>query len=229
MIKLAPSILSADFTRLGEEIKILENESVPYIHIDVMDGMFVPNISMGIPIIESIRKVTDLVLDVHLMIEKPERYIEAFAKCGADIITFHAEACQNIPYVINKIKSLNKKVGLSIKPRTSHTELLKYIEYLDLALVMSVEPGFGGQRLISQCLNKAGLISEYIRMENLGCELEMDGGINLDNVSSVIATGCNVIVTGSSIFETADMKSQIKRYKEIFNSYEVEYAGCNNS
>lgn len=199
---LAPSILSADFSKLGEQIEFLCSMHVPYLHVDVMDGVFVPNISFGIPIIKCIRKYP-IALDVHLMITKPERYIEEFARAGADIITVHAEACENLVEVIRKIKSYGIKVGVAIKPKTSLKVVLDVINELDMVLVMSVEPGFGGQSIINETLQKANQLRQII---NANAKLkhvliEMDGGIGLDNIDSVIASGVNIIVAGSAVFK----------------------------
>ncbi|WP_317368013.1 ribulose-phosphate 3-epimerase [uncultured Tyzzerella sp.] len=219
MIKLSPSILSANFVRLEEELKILEKEGIQYVHIDVMDGMFVPNISIGMPVIKSIRKATNMVLDAHFMIEKPERYIDEFISLGCDIINFHFEATNEHMEIIKKIKDANKKVGMTIKPNTSYKELLPYIKYLDLVLVMSVEPGFGGQKFMENSLEKISALRDYIYENNLNCELEVDGGIKIDNVDKVLEAGANVIVVGSDIFEKEDKSSIIKEYNEIFKKF----------
>ena len=219
MIKLSPSILSANFVRLEEEIKILEKEGIEYVHIDVMDGMFVPNISIGIPVIKSIRKVTNLTLDAHFMIEKPERYIDDFISLGCDIINFHYEATDKHNEIIKKIKDANKKVGMTIKPKTSYKEILPYLKDLDLVLVMSVEPGFGGQKFMEDSLEKVSEIRKYINENNLKCELEIDGGIKLDNVEKALKAGADVIVVGSDIFEKEDKALAIKQYKDIFEKF----------
>ncbi len=219
MIKLSPSILSANFVRLEEEIKILEKENIEYLHIDVMDGMFVPNISIGMPVIKSIRKITNIVLDVHFMIEKPERYIDEFISLGCDIINFHFEATDKHMEIIKKIKDANKKVGMTIKPNTSYKEILPYIEYLDLVLVMGVEPGFGGQKFIESSLEKISALRDYINENKLNCELEVDGGIKIDNVEKVLEAGANVIVVGSDIFEKEDKSSIINKYNQLFKKF----------
>lgn len=219
MIKLSPSILSANFVRLEEEIKILEKEGIEYVHIDVMDGMFVPNISIGMPVIKSIRKVTNLTLDAHFMIEKPERYIDDFISLGCDIINFHYEATDKHNEIIKKIKDANKKVGMTIKPKTSYKEILPYLKDLDLVLVMSVEPGFGGQKFMEDSLEKVSEIRKYINENNLKCELEIDGGIKLDNVEKALKAGADVIVVGSDIFEKEDKALAIKQYKDIFEKF----------
>lgn len=219
MIKLSPSILSANFVRLEEEIKILEQENIKYVHLDVMDGMFVPNISIGMPVIKSIRKITNMVLDSHFMIEKPERYIDEFISLGCDIINFHIEATDKHMEIIEKIKKAGKKVGMTIKPGTSYEELLPYIKYLDLVLVMSVEPGFGGQKFMESSLDKIRAIRKYIDDNNLNCELEIDGGIKIDNVEQVLKAGADVIVVGSDIFEKEDKKDIINKYNKIFENF----------
>nr|WP_317356578.1 ribulose-phosphate 3-epimerase [uncultured Tyzzerella sp.] len=219
MIKLSPSILSANFVRLEEELKILEKEGIQYVHIDVMDGMFVPNISIGMPVIKSIRKATNMVLDAHFMIVEPERYIDEFISLGCDIINFHFEATKKHMDIINKIKNANKKVGMTIKPNTSYEEILPFIKYLDLVLVMGVEPGFGGQSFIESSLEKISALRKYIDENNLHCELEIDGGIKIDNVEKVLKAGANVIVVGSDIFEKDDKSAIIKKYNEIFEKF----------
>lgn len=221
MIKLAPSILSADFIRLGEQIKLFEKQKVDYIHIDVMDGLFVPNISMGMPIIKSVSEFTNIPLDVHLMIDKPERYIKEFADNGSDIINIHVEASQDAESCIKEIKSLGKKAGVTIKPNTDYEDILKFIEDIDLLLVMSVEPGFGGQQFIQESLFKVEKIAEYIKKNNYSCELEIDGGINLSNVKSALDAGADVIVAGSAILNASDIGEEIVKYKNIFKEYEV--------
>ena len=161
MYKLSPSLLSCDFARLGEEIKILESNNVPYVHIDVMDGLFVPNISIGIPVVECLRKITDIVLDTHLMIDRPERYIKQFAAAGSDIINFHAEATEKGAQIIDEIHALGKRAGVTIKPKTSPKTIVPYLDKVDLVLVMSVEPGFGGQGLIPETLENVRWLAEY--------------------------------------------------------------------
>ncbi len=219
MIKLSPSILSANFVRLEEEIKILEREGIEYVHIDVMDGMFVPNISIGMPVIKSIRKATNMVLDTHFMIVEPERYIDEFISLGCDIINFHFEATKKHMEIIEKIKKANKKVGMTIKPNTDYKEILPFIKHLDLVLVMSVEPGFGGQSFMENSLEKISALRKYINENNLTCDIEVDGGIKLDNVNKVLEAGANVIVVGSDIFEKEDKSTIIKQYNEIFKNF----------
>lgn len=197
---LSPSILSADFAVLGEQIKEVDEAGAQYIHIDVMDGLFVPSISFGMPVIKSIRKMTEKIFDVHLMIDKPERYIKEFVDCGADIITFHLEACDCIKETIDQIHSYGVKAGLSIKPNTPVDTLKPYLEDLDMILIMSVEPGFGGQKYIETSTEKIRQTRELITASGRDIDLQVDGGIKHDNVQMVVDAGANVIVAGSSIF-----------------------------
>jgi len=219
--KLSPSILAADFARLGAQIKEAEHTGVEYLHVDVMDGHFVPNISFGPQVVACVRKITDLTLDVHLMIDNPARFIPDFIKAGADIVNFHLEACEPGP-VIKAVKNAGKKAGLTIKPATPAEAVFPYIDTLDLVLVMSVEPGFGGQALIPGCLQKAEKIADYMQKHGLEADLEMDGGIYLSNVRDVIRSGVNVIVAGSAIFEASDPAAAIRAFMDIFKSYGIE-------
>lgn len=219
MVKLSPSVLSANFMKLGEEIEILEKEGVPYLHLDVMDGVFVPNISVGMPVIKSLRKITNMIIDAHFMIIEPERYIDEFINLGCDIINFHFEATKKHNEIIQKIKKAGKKAGMTIKPKTDFKEILPYLHKLDLILIMSVEPGFGGQKFMEDSLEKVSAIRKYINEHKLNCELEIDGGIKLENVEEAIKAGADVIVVGSDIFEKEDKSQIIKKYNEIFNKY----------
>lgn len=204
---ISPSILSADFVNLERDIKKVEAAGADWLHIDVMDGHFVPNITIGVPIVKSIKKVAKIPLDVHLMIENPEKYVEAFAQAGADIITFHYEAVKDVSGLIKKIKSLGLKSGLSIKPKTSEKEIFKYLNDLDLVLVMTVEPGFGGQGFIHDCAQKIAEIKQNAPDKLI---IQVDGGIN--NVTGHICTslGANSLVAGNYIYSSKDIKQAIK-------------------
>ena len=197
---LAPSILSADFTILGQQIKETEAAGAQYLHFDVMDGIFVPSISFGLPVLKSIRKASKQVYDVHLMIEEPIRYIEQFAESGADIITFHVEAASDPREVIDKIRSMGKKVGLAIKPKTPVEAIEPYLEHIDMLLVMTVEPGFGGQKYMDECTAKISEVRKLITDAGLSTDVEIDGGVTIDNVNVPLEAGANVIVAGSAVF-----------------------------
>ena len=197
---LSPSILSADFANLGRDILEAHSAGAKYLHIDVMDGKFVPSISFGMPVIKSIRSVSDIVFDVHLMIEEPIRYIKEFVESGADIITFHLEACKDVQSTIDKIHEMGVKAGLSIKPGTPVESLLPYLDKVEMILMMSVEPGFGGQKYIEESTERIRQVRAMLDERNLSTDLEVDGGINVDNVSVVLDAGVNVVVAGSAIF-----------------------------
>ncbi|MDR1558478.1 MAG: ribulose-phosphate 3-epimerase [Clostridiales bacterium] len=219
-IRLAPSILAADFARLGEQINEVERFGAEYLHVDVMDGHFVPNISIGPPVISSVRRVTELTIDAHLMLEYPLRFIHDFIRAGADIINIHAET-GDPGAAIKAIKAGGKKAGLTIKPGTPAEAVYPFIEELDLVLVMSVEPGFGGQELIPECLNKARILADYIEKHGIDTDLEMDGGIYLKNVREVIQAGVNVIVAGSAIFGNPEPGAAVSAFMDIFKSYGI--------
>ncbi len=212
MIKIAPSILSADFSCIKPQLDALKEGGAKYVHIDVMDGTFVPNIAMGPTFISSIRKCSELVFDVHLMIDRPERYIEAFAKAGSDIITVHVEATDDLRGCINKIKQCGKKAGVSIKPATKVEEISDILDELDLVLVMSVEPGFGGQGYLDSADEKLMQLKSLVRE---GVDISVDGGIKLDNLEHVIKMGANTVVAGSAIFNTEDLVAQTRRFVEL--------------
>ena len=211
-IKISPSILSADFSKLGEEIKALEAAGADYIHIDVMDGHFVPNLTIGPEVIKNLRPVTKLPFDVHLMITPVDPLIESFAKAGADIITFHPEATSNIKNTIEKIKSFNKKVGISLKPKSEIKLIENYLAEIDLILIMSVEPGFGGQKFMPEVLSKLKSLKQLVNSKKLSIDLEIDGGINFTNSKDAIEAGANVLVSGSTIFKenNRDLSKNIK-------------------
>lgn len=207
-ILVAPSILSADFSRLGEEVKAIERAGADWVHVDVMDGHFVPNITMGPLVVKSIRPVTKLPIDVHLMIKEPERYIESFAKAGADIITFHIESDGEPKEIIRLIKYFKKRAGVSIKPNTNVSLISPILPMIDMVLVMTVEPGFGGQGFIPDCLPKIEEVRKIFRKD-----IEVDGGINEAFAKEVIAKGANVIVAGTSVFGTKDYAGAIKNLR----------------
>lgn len=211
MIKIAPSILSADFSRLGNEITDIRSGGADYIHFDVMDGEFVPNISIGIPVLKSLRKITDMFIDVHLMITTPLRFAKAFCDAGADLVVFHVEAdsYQNISDAIDVVKAQGKKVGLAVKPRTPAAVLYPFIERLDLVLVMTVEPGFGGQSFMPDQLPKIKELRHEIERRGLDCELEVDGGVDPVTAKLCKSAGANVLVAGSAVFGKADRAAQI--------------------
>ncbi len=209
-IKIAPSILSADFSKMGEEVKNLEDSGADVIHCDVMDGVFVNNITFGIKMVEDLRKITKLPLDCHLMIVHPEKYAERFVKAGADYVTVHAEACgEGLEDTLKLIKNAGAKCGAVINPDTPVSAIEKVLPLCDMALVMSVFPGFGGQKFIAEVLEKVRKIREIIRENNLNCEVEIDGGINAETVKAAKEAGANVIVAGSSVFKAADRAAAI--------------------
>jgi len=217
-IILAPSILAADFAVLGEQIEKTKKLNVPYLHIDVMDGVFVPSISFGMPVITSIREITDQFFDVHLMIVEPERYIEEFASIGADGITFHYEATKDPKAVIDLIHKCGKKAGISLKPDTPLSEILPYLSSVELVLVMSVEPGFGGQKFIEKSYDRIRELREYLDSNGLSeVILEVDGGIGKKNVEDVLNAGATAIVAGSSVFRKHSIEDNVAVFDEAFN------------
>ena len=214
-IKIAPSILAADFWKLGEQIEETKKSGADYLHFDVMDGIFVPSISFGLPVLKSIRKQTDMFLDVHLMIQEPIRYIDEFAKAGADLITVHLEACSEPVRTLKAIREKGLKAGLSIKPSTPVEILKGFGDWADLMLIMTVEPGFGGQKLIPDTLEKLEKLRDYKKRFGIEAELEVDGGVTQDNVSKIIDAGAEVIVSGSAVFK-GNITENIKSFKEVF-------------
>ncbi len=210
MVKIAPSILSADFSRLGEEVKAVEEAGADWIHVDVMDGRFVPNITIGPLVVESLRKVTKLPLDVHLMIENADLYIEDFAKAGADIISVHAEACPHLHRTIQSIKENGAKAGVVLNPATTLFALDEIIEQVDMVLLMSVNPGFGGQKFINSVLSKIELLRNTLNESGVELDVEVDGGIKPDNAAIIKQAGANVLVAGSAIFGSDDYKTAIE-------------------
>jgi ribulose-phosphate 3-epimerase len=214
-IQISPSILSADFSQLGNEIKRLEEGGADMIHVDVMDGHFVPNLTIGPPVIKALRKQCSIKFDVHLMISPVHKYIEAYADAGADIITIHPEATENLEESISKIKSLNKKVGVSLNPESKLDLITKYLEKIDLVLIMSVNPGFGGQKFMPEVLDKVKQLKEIKSKRNMNFDIEIDGGINFDNCQSAIEAGANILVSGTTVFESnnGDIKKNINLLK----------------
>ena len=200
MIKIAPSILAADLLRLGEQIKTVERAGADRIHIDIMDGQFVPNISLGVPVVEAIRRATSIPLETHLMIQQPERYIETFVRAGADHVIVHQEASPHLNRTVQSIKRLGKKAGVALNPSTPAVMLEEVLDDLDLVLIMTVNPGFGGQHFIDQTLRKIGQVRVQLDARNRACELEVDGGIDIETVPKVVEAGARVLVAGTSIF-----------------------------
>jgi len=219
MIKIAPSILAADFAALGQEIAEIAHEA-DYLHVDVMDGVFVPNISIGIPVVQALRRTTDLTLDVHLMITKPIRFVQAFLDAGADILTFHLEADDPaaLRAAIQVVKNNGKRVGLSIRPKTAASELVPYLPELDSVLIMTVEPGFGAQAFLSEQLEKIRQARELTRQHNPNCNLAVDGGIDLTTAPQVIAAGATVLVAGSTVFRESGSRARSKVIAALRNT-----------
>ena len=214
-IQISPSILSADFSQLGNEIKRLEEGGADMIHVDVMDGHFVPNLTIGPPIIKALKKNCSIKFDVHLMISPVHKYIDAYADAGADIITIHPEATDNLEESISKIKTLNKKVGVSLNPESKIDLITNYLEKIDLVLIMSVNPGFGGQKFMPQVLDKVKLLKDIKSKNNMNFDIEIDGGINFNNCQLAIEAGANILVSGTTVFKSnnGDIKKNINLLK----------------
>lgn len=213
---LAPSILAADFTILGQQIQDTQKGGAKYLHFDAMDGAFVPSISFGAPVLQSIKGCSDLYVDAHLMIEEPIRYVETFVKAGADLITIHIEACKDVKATIEAIKECGAKVGLSIKPKTAVADIIPYLEMLDMVLVMSVEPGFGGQSFMPESVDRIKEVKALIDERNLDIDIQVDGGISADNVALVRDAGANIFVAGSAVFK-GNIVEQTKAFVEAMN------------
>lgn len=216
---LSPSILAADFKVLGQEMKKTEENGAAYIHFDVMDGMFVPSISFGMPVLASIHDATEQFMDTHLMVQEPIRYVEAFQKAGADYVTVHLEACEDVKTTLDKIHACGMKAGLAVNPETDVKELVPYLEDVEMILIMSVHPGFGGQKFIPESLDKIREVRAMLNEKNLETDIQVDGGIYVENVREVLDAGANVIVAGSAVFR-GDAGENTAKFMEILKSYE---------
>lgn len=216
---LSPSILAADFKVLGQEMKKTEENGAAYIHFDVMDGMFVPSISFGMPVLASIHDATEQFMDAHLMVQEPIRYVEAFQKAGADYVTVHLEACEDVKTTLDKIHACGMKAGLAVNPETDVKELVPYLEDVEMILIMSVHPGFGGQKFIPESLDKIRAVRAMLNEKNLETDIQVDGGIYVENVREVLDAGANVIVAGSAVFR-GDAGENTAKFMEILKNYE---------
>jgi ribulose-phosphate 3-epimerase len=216
--KIAPSILSADFSRLGDELRAVEKAGADLIHVDVMDGHFVPNITIGPLVVKGVKRLTSLPLDVHLMIEKPERYVEAFAQAGSDWITIHVEACPHVKRMVKKIRQLNVRPGLVLKPATPLKALYPVLDDIDLVLIMSVNPGFGGQSFIPSTLKKIERLRKIIDQNQHPTEIEVDGGVKIENIREVSRAGADIFVVGTGIFKSDDYEETIRKLREEINA-----------
>ena len=217
-MKIAPSLLSCDFAKMGEEIEKMDKCGADYMHLDVMDAHFVPNLTFGAPVIKAVRSYTEKPFDVHLMIEEPIRYIEDFVKAGADIITVHVEACKDVVATLEKIKECGVKAAITLNPPTPVSAIEPYLDKVDMVLVMSVNPGFGGQKFIPESLDKVKEIRTLLDAKGLDTDIEIDGGVNAGNLASVLEAGANVIVAGSAIF-SGDVADNVKKFKEIMGAW----------
>lgn len=217
MLILAPSILSADFRKLGQEVETVVNAGAEYVHIDVMDGMFVPSISYGMPVIKSIRSCTDKVFDVHMMVEEPGRYVEAMKEAGADLVCVHQEACRHLDRTLNQIRELGMKAGVALNPATPVSVLDCVLDQADMVLIMSVNPGFGGQKFIPYTLEKVRSLRKRMNLLGLNTDIQVDGGISLSNVGEVIEAGANIIVAGSAVYSgnvTGNVRAFLRKFEE---------------
>lgn len=219
MLILSPSLLSVDFSNIAENVQAIDNAGAQYIHLDIMDGAFVPNISFGPPVVKCIRKTTDRIFDVHLMIEEPDRYMDDYKACGADIVTVHAESCKHLHRTVMRIKELGMKAGVALNPSTPLSVLDYILPELDMVLIMSVNPGFSGQSFIPSSIQKIRDMRKIIEDRGLDIDIQVDGGINLNNVSEVIEAGANVIVAGSAVF-SGEPASNVKAFLDVFKKYE---------